>query len=74
MHGKKFGEYFSLEIYKKKKKNIQRQMALSIRVCLDFLTIEQFPPLYGIFDNAPQNISNVQISHFCTKCSLKSIQ
>lgn len=49
-------------------------MTLTIRVCLDFLTIEQFPPLYGIFDNAPQNISNVQISHFCTKCSLKSIQ
>lgn len=49
-------------------------MALSIRVCLDFLTIEQCPPLYGIFGNAPQNISNVQISHFCTKCSLKSIQ
>lgn len=73
MRGKKFGEYFSLEIYKKKK-NIQRQMTLSIRVCLDFLTIEQRPPLYGIFGNAPQNISNVQISHFCTKCSLKSIQ
>lgn len=37
-------------------------MSLKIGVCMDFFfSIEQSYPLYGMFGNTPQTISNVHI-------------